>query len=133
MKYDKIEPGDSIMDVEINFSEVVVDRGDYAFYCYFIKRQKGCLIALPFFSYNDKQEGKLEGYLIYHDKDSYAYTKEQLSTLGNTALSQASPGGMAGKLEPLPYKPISEENIEDALATLVEKNTVTDLSKQLYI
>lgn len=125
--------GEALMEVNILVSIVEAYWGDYTFYCYNIRRQKGCIIALPFFTYDKDENQKFEGYLVYHDKDSYGYSEEELLKLGISAIANYSPSGMAGQLSPLPYKPISEDDIEDVLDSLIEKNTRVNLSDNLSL
>ena len=112
--------------------EVESYYGDYTFYCFGIERQQGCLIALPFFTYKDDEQ-TFECYLIYHDKDSYVLSEPELKLFGSKAIAEASLSGMAGNLSPLPYKNISEDDIEDALESLICKNTFTDLKNPIKL
>ena len=121
------------MEVNVLISTLEVIYGDYAFYQYSVRGQKGCIISLPFFTYNEKKESKFEGYLVYHDKDNYGFSKDGLYKFGIEAIIQASLFGMAGKLLPLPYKPIHEDNIEESLDKIIENNTKVNLSGTLYL
>ncbi len=125
--------GEALMSVDVLVNIVEAYYDDYTFYQYNIRRQKGAVIALPFFSYDKKQVQKFEGYLIYHDKESYGYSEAELKKLGVETIANYSPSGMAGKLSPLPYKPISEDDIEDALDSLIEKNTKVNLTDNLSL
>lgn len=125
--------GEALMQVNILVHIVESYWDDYTFYCYNIRRQKGCIIALPFFTYDKDENQNFEGYLVYHDKDSYGYSEEELLKLGISAIANYSPSGMAGQLSPLPYKPIDEDDIEDALDDIIEKNTRVNLSDNLSI
>jgi hypothetical protein len=125
--------GAILIGVDVLVNIVAVCYGDYMFYQYNVRRQKGSVIALPFFSYDKKQVQKFEGYLIYHDKESYGYSEAELEKLGLETIVNYSPSGMAGKLTPLPYKPISEDNIKDALDSLIEKNTKVNLTDNLSL
>jgi hypothetical protein len=125
--------GDGLISVDVLVSIVEAYYSDYTFYCYYIRGKRGCIIALPFFTYDKKENQKLEGYLIYHDKDSYSYSEKELYKLGVETIGNYSPSGMAGKLWPLPYKPISEDDIEDALDSLIEKNTVVNLTDSIIL
>ena len=125
--------GEALMGVSVLVNNVEAYYGDYTFYQYNIRGQKGSLISLPFFSYDKKQVQKFEGYLIYHDKESYGYSEAELKKLGMETIANYSPSGMAGKLSPLPYKPISEDDIEDALDSLIEKNTKVNLTDNLSL
>jgi hypothetical protein len=125
--------GEALMEVNVLVGIVEAYYGDYTFYCYNIRRQKGCIIALPFFTYDKDENQKFEGYLVYHDKDSYGYSEEELLKLGVSTIANYSPSGMADKLRPLPYKPINEDDIEDALDSLIEKNTIVNLSDNLSL
>jgi uncharacterized membrane protein len=125
--------GESLMEVNILVNIVESNYGEYTFYQYNIRRQKGCIIALPFFTYDKKHKQKLEGYLIYHNKESYGFSEKELFQFGVEAIVGASLSGMAGKLSPLPYKPIDEDEIEDVLDSLIEKNTKVNLNDALYI
>lgn len=121
--------GESLMsiDVLINITEAV--HGEYSFYQYNVRSQKGCIIALPFFS----QKQKFEGYLIYHDKENYGFSEQDLWKFGIEVISQNSPSGMAGKLSPLPYKIINEDDIEEVMFSLIEKNTKVNLADNLNL
>lgn len=125
--------GEALMEVNVLVSIVEAYYGDYTFYQYNVRRQKGCIIALPFFTYDKKGNQKFEGYLIYHDKDSFGYSEQELLTLGVNSIANYSPSGMAGQLSPLPYKPISEDDIEDVLDSLIEKNTRVNMDDNLSL
>ena len=133
MKTKEQKVGEALMEVNVLVSIVEAYWDDYTFYCYNIRRQKGCVIALPFFTYDKDQNSKFEGYLIYHDKESYGYSEGELRKLGVSTIANYSPSGMAEKLRPLPYKPIDEDDIEDALDALIEKNTRVNLADNLSI
>jgi uncharacterized membrane protein len=133
LKTKYMEIGDSLMEVNVLVSTLEVIYGDYSFYQYSVRGQKGCIISLPFFTYNEKKESKFEGYLVYHDKDNFGYSKDELYKFGIDAIVQGLLSGMAGKLTPLPYKPISEDKIEDSLDSIIEKNTKVNLSGTLYL
>ena len=125
--------GEALMEVNVLVNIVEAYYGDYTFYQYNVRRQKGCIIALPFFTYDKDQNSKFEGYLIYHDKESYGYSEEELRKLGVSTIANYSPSGMADKLSPLPHKPIDEDDIEDALYNLIEKNTRVNLDDNLSL
>lgn len=130
---EKLENNESLMDISVVVNTLQVLYGEHLLYQYNIKRQNGSIIALPFFSYDIKQKQKFEGYLIYHDKHSCGYSEKELYNLGLETIINYSPSGMAGKLIPLPYKPIREEDIEDALDSLIEKNTWVNLTDNLSL
>ena len=111
----------------INTLETESYYNDYTFYCFGIERQIGCLIALPFFTYDKEHNQKFEGYLIYHNPNSYVLSEDELHLFGMKSIAQASLSGMADNLSPLPYKLISEDDIEDALDSIICKNTFTNL------
>lgn len=121
--------GESLMSVDVLINIIEAVHGEYSFYQYSVRSQKGCIIALPFFS----QKQKFEGYLIYHNKDSYGLSKQELLKLGVETISQNSPSGIAGELTPLPYKTISEDEIEETLDSLIEKNTKVNLADNLSL
>ncbi len=125
--------GEALMGIDVLVMTTEAEYGEYAFYQYNIRGQVGALIALPFFTYNEKHEQNFEGYLIYHDKDGWGYSEKELYSFGVEAIANNSLSGMAGKLSPLPYKPISEDDIEDALDSLIEKNTRVNLSDNLNL
>lgn len=125
--------GDAFMSIEVLVHTEEIYYDDYTFYQYNVRGQIGCVIALPFFTYNKKQDRKFEGYLIYHDKDNYGYSKDDLMKFGIDSIANASPSGMAGKLSPLPYKPITEADIDDVLDSLIEKNTKVNLTDNLSL
>lgn len=122
-----------LMGVHVLVNVVEVYHDEYTFYQYNIRGQKGSVIALPFFSYDKKHVQKFEGYLIYHDKDSYGYSEVELKKLGMETMANYSPSGMVGKLIPLPYKPISEDHVRNALDCLIEKNTKVNLSDDISL
>ena len=125
--------GEALMEVNVLVNIVEAYYGDYTLYQYNVRRQKGCILALPFFTYDKNNNQKFEGYLIYHDKDSLGYSEQELLLLGANSIANYSPSGMAGQLSPLPYKPISEDDIEDALDSLIEKNTKVNLFDNLSL
>ena len=128
-----MEVGDCLMSVDVLISNTEVYYGEYCFYQRNVRGKKGNIIALPFFTYNSKQEQKFEGYLVYHDKDGYGFSNDELQKFGIEAIIQASLSGMAGKLSPLPYKPIHEDKIEESLDEIIENNTIVDLSNALRL
>ena len=128
-----MEAGDFLMSVDILIRNTKVYYGEYCFYQRNVRGKKGCIIALPFFTYNQKQEQKFEGYLVYHDKDNYGFSKDELHKFGIEAIIKASLSGMAGKLSPLPYKPIHEDKIEESLDEIIQNNTTVKLDGELYL
>ena len=125
--------GESLMAVDVLVSQTEAYYNDYAFYQYSIRGQAGALIALPFFSYDKSNNQNFVGYLIYHDKNNYGYSSDELYMFGVAAIANYSPSGMAGNLSPLPYKPISEDDIEEAMDSLIEKNTKVNLNENLSL
>jgi hypothetical protein len=125
--------GEALIEVSILMNTIEAYYGEYTFYQCNIRGQKGCIIALPFFTYNEKKIAKFEGYLIYHDKENYGYSEDELKKLGIETIANYSPSGMARNLSPLPYKPIRECNIEDAINSLIEKNTKVNLTDNLSL
>jgi hypothetical protein len=133
MIHKPINVGEGQIDVPINVTIVDADCGEYVSYCYSVRGQRGAIISLPFFSYNKDGERKYEGHLIYHDKDGYGMSEANLYKLGIDIMANPSLSGMAGNLTPLPYKPIGEDEIENALDSLIAKNTFVELSKPLSL
>lgn len=128
-----MEVGDSLISVDVLIRNTEAYYGKYCFYQRNVRGKKGCIIALPFFTYNQKQEQKFEGYLVYHDKDNYGFSKDELQNFGIKAIIQASLSGMAGELLPLPYKPIHEDKIEESLDEIIQNNTTVNLGGELYL
>lgn len=130
------EPGEALMSIDVLVYTIEVFYGEYSFYQYSIRGQIGAIISLPFFSYNKEDEQKFEGYLIYHKKNGYAYDKSELEILGLNAIANRCQAGCAdcvSKLTPLPYNLISEDDIEDVMDKLIEKNTKVNLEDSLSL
>ena len=129
----KQESGEATIMVDVPIRQTEAYYDDYTLYCYSVRGRRGCVIALPFFTYDNKEVQCFEGYLIYHDKEGYGLAEQDLYKLALSTIVTPSLSGMAGKLRPLPYTLISEDKIEDALDSLIEKNTIVDLSSSLSL
>ena len=117
------------MEIAINIQITSTNYMNYELVQYNIPNQQGVIVAQPYFN----KDGEYVGYLIYHDKDNYGYTEDQLKKICMDLLSNYSPSGVAGTMIPLPYKPLPFSAVGDVMQRILSINATIDLNHSIYI